>query len=433
MSKKLLTLFCLFAMLASCGGQSFTDTVLWVGQGANYLRTGQAAGEILSPFGKYWEADIGGMGVGAVAIAQVPKEIAKGSDKLAGISQIVFTTSSDGAIFAFDFESGFKVWETRLNGAVGNPTYGEGKVAIACVDATLNCLDAWTGEKVWSVKYNSEADPRPQNSSQIIKGGIIYCALSAKVVIAYDLGDGQEIWKTVVDDSIQASPVMIENRLFVATYAPSVYCLDSTNGKEIWKNSVKYPVTSSLISNGNLVFVPQAFGVVTAFSSVDGKEIWSCELNGTIPFASCLTRDYLVIANALGKTIVALNQNTGKTEFTVNVSEPKSGLVCTSSNVFFGASDGKVYTVDLTTKKVLDAYTFDQNVQTIASREYGDPAIVGGRLFISDGINKLYMLVPKELVPKEQTIKAIQPGDLNEKSIEIKPDDSSKSKKPTSP
>ncbi len=430
MSKKLITLFCLAALLVSCGQQSFTNTALWVGQGGNYLRTGQASGDILGPFGKYWEADVGGLGVGSVAVAQVPQDVSSGSDKLSGITQLVITTSSDGAIFAFDFDSGFKVWETRLQKAVGNPTYGDGKVVVACVDATWNCLNAWTGEKLWSVKFNSEPHPRPQNSSPIIKDGVLYCTHSVKVVIAYGLNDGQEIWKTVVDDSIQASPVMIDGRLFIATYAPTVYCLDANTGKEVWKVGVKYPVTSSLISNGNLVFVPQAFGVVTALSAVDGKEVWSQNIKGTIPFASCLTKDYLVVANALGKNIAAFDPNTGKIAFSVNVAEPKSGLVCTKSDVCFGAADGKVYIVSTSKKSVSEAYAFDKSTQSVAARVYGDPAIVGGRLFISDGINKLYMLVPKNLVPEKQGIKAIQLDKENGKPIEIKPKDS---KGPTSP
>jgi len=398
MIKKVSLLLLLATLLASCGSIQTQNTTLWMGSGGDNLRRANATGEILAPFGKVWAVEVTGLGIGSVAIASVPNEMEK--DNLIGVYRLIYTTGLDGSVSAYEFDFGMKIWEQHLTATNGNILYTNGKIITPCVDGYWYALDAWNGKVVWKTQFSKEPTKYSENSTPAVSGNIVYCVSSNNIILALDVNEGKEVWKAEVKDSIQASPVLVDDILIVSTYEPSVKAYNKNNGKLLWETPTSYPVTSALISNGKLVFAPEAFGVIAAFNVTNGKELWKTDIGGTIPKGSCLWKSMLIVPNGKGE-IVALDQVTGKLEFTIKIPDPTSAVVASGDIVCLTTKDGKVTAIDMNKKYSFEAFSFEKMV-TVRIPNVGDPAILAGRLIISDGVSKLYMLLPKELAPKEK-------------------------------
>lgn len=406
--KKLLTLAVLL-VLAGCSANTDTaGTQLWQGAGMNSWHTGQSQGQLLGPFGKDWNAKLGGIGFSAFAVADVP-DIPLRNDKL--VMRLAFVSTKDGVLYALDWQTGEIIWHQKLSGQAGDPLFAKGRVYVSCADGSWNCYSAWDGTPVWSSRFYSATtvlDPiwkdRAENAAPVADEERLYAVHSTKNVMAFDLVEGREQWHYQLGDAAMSSPVLVDDKLIVVDYSMKVTALNTKTGSRVWVTDIQEKVNSSLLCDGTKVYVVGSFGKVFALSIQDGSISWTLDSGGLIEFSSCFVGKFLAIPNCTKKSIDLVSLDTGvvKESFVLNNIEIGSALVASDNYVCFGTKDGNVCYVDLEKKTAAIGFSFESSKMTGTMRVYGYPAILHGRLLITDGMSEVVLLAPKELAQENE-------------------------------
>lgn len=209
------------------------------------------------------------------------------------------------------------VWKQEVPGSGwSSPVVVSGKVYLtsavqreggtaADVDLTTLCLDAGTGETVWSTvvfeqdgestdkihSKNSHASPTP-----LIEGDRLYVHFGTKGTACLDL-TGKVLWR---NDQIEyspqhgngGSPVLVDGVLIVSCDGSDVQFvtgLDAATGKIRWKQdrpaidrAAKFSFTTPLVItvNGRKQVVSPGTNHVVAYDPTDGSTIWKVAYDG---------------------------------------------------------------------------------------------------------------------------------------------------------
>lgn len=423
--RKVLLMLVSCAILASCGAKAPDLSRIWMGQGGNPMRTSSMEQDILAPFGSKWQAQLNGTRISTVAVAAVPMDVMESNKGMSVVERLVFASSSDGSVYAIDFNFGDKIWEKKMPQPVNSPIYDNGKVIVASQDGMVRALDAWTGNEIWASKFSEKSLDRTENMSLVADDGVVFGAFSSKKAMAFDLSDGNTIWNVDLKDEVQASGVVADGKFIFATYEPAIIALSVDDGKELWKQTCKYPANTSLVCDGTKVYVPTAFGTIIAYELKEGKRVWETDIKGIIPFGSCIKKDWFVVGNGQEKTIIFINLKDGETKKTIKVNGIASGLINAGNFILFAGDDSKLYVMEINNFTVTEAFNFGQGAINTQIRPYPDPVAIAGRVFASDGKDKLHQLLPRILLEDKSKLnnEPTYPGDPEgkEEPKELKP------------
>jgi len=231
----------------------------------------------------------------------------------------------DGAVVAFDAESGADRWRYDTPGAPSGPGKTDGE------DVT---------------------------GSPAAADGVVYVGTSWGRVVALDSADGTEQWRTFVGSQARApaerpdlsGPVVANGRVYVAAYEDHrVYALDPVTGSEVWRADLGGAVHAAPAVTPDTVYVgsytvggclnssiclPEALGgpggTLHALDAGTGAERWTAPLEPAVRSAPAVTTDQVFISN--GDRLSAIDRHDGTRRWDV----PISGRVRSSPAVAGG-------------------------------------------------------------------------------------------------
>lgn len=137
-------------------------------------------------------------------------------------------------------------------------------------DGFVHALKSQTGEKIWSYALSR----RGLNSSIVLDGTKVYATHSEEnldtnvmgTVAAIDITgqgdvtDAKKIWRTNGIQAGYASPVLVDNRLFVIDNAANMHCIDTATGENLWEMSVGKTGWGSAVYADGKLYVPEVNG-----------------------------------------------------------------------------------------------------------------------------------------------------------------------------
>ncbi len=259
---------------------------------------------------------------------QVPKALWKtpltaGFSSLAVEGSIAATLVSrtiDGAprevCVALDSNTGKELWATPLGiakyeggGDSGTPDNGGGdgprstptidSGRVYALDARLNlaCLDAKTGEKIWSKDIIKEHNGRniswENAASPIIEGDLIFMAGGGpgEALLGIDKKTGKTIWKGEDDKMTHATPVVatiLGVRQVVFFTQKGLASVEPKTGKLLWRYAFPYNVSTaaSPVIAGDIAYCAAGYNVGSGAARItktgdtfEAKEIWRTKGN----------------------------------------------------------------------------------------------------------------------------------------------------------
>lgn len=135
------------------------------------------------------------------------------------------------------------------------PTVQDGKVYALGAEGNLACLDAATGDVIWSKDFHADYDTKTAlwgyASHPLIDGDNLLCIVGGEGshVVAFDKNTGEERWKALTSpEQGYSPPTIIEAggvRQLILLRIDAVTSVDPATGEEFW--SVPYEASSGSI------------------------------------------------------------------------------------------------------------------------------------------------------------------------------------------
>ena len=177
-----------------------------------------------------------------------------------------------------------------FGGPRSSPTVAEGKVVTLGVNGVLSCLDASTGDVAWrNDEYDGEVPRFHTSSSPIVVDGTCVAQLGGEdngVIAAFDLSTGQEKWSWEGEGSAYASPVLLrvgDVDVILAETNQSIVGLRASDGKLLWQmpyvvTGRGYNAATPIIAGQTIIYTGSNRGAKAAELASDGAALTAKDL-----------------------------------------------------------------------------------------------------------------------------------------------------------
>ncbi|MDE0689173.1 MAG: PQQ-binding-like beta-propeller repeat protein [Candidatus Poribacteria bacterium] len=301
--------------------------------------------------------------------------------------------SLGGATYCIDTESQKILWRhTSPTPIFSSPAVAGGRVYIGegyhhDSDCHLRCLDARTGEQIWSFPTTSHVESTP-----FIHQGKLYFTAGADGVYCIDALEGEQIWHYPAVHA-DMSPVMHKDKVYFGTgYGDyRIYAVDAQTGAEVWSKQMPYSVWGSPSAEENRVFfglgrgnfsesAPIPAGKVVALDTETGDILWEHEAEDAVLTAIAIQNGYVTFGSRDGY-VYSLQSTDGKLNWKTDLGGPVvSSPAVTMDTIYAATKDGYIYALSTDNGKV--QWEFDTRIINRNIDLYSSPAVANGLLYI---------------------------------------------------
>lgn len=300
-------------------------------------------------------------------------------------------------IYCLDAKTGDAVWSYKTMNSIKNNVIVENGLLLAqdC-SGNVYCIDAQSGKRKW-IAHVDLGSSLNTSSGICVSDGVVYVGCAAGVT-AFKVDTGQRLWENIRNYG-EASPaefVVTGDKLIVSSHWDALVALDKNTGKELWKNKdedIRFRSSTPGIINEDTLIVADSdavmlvdtnTGEITVKKDFEGYNFSSSAqpfVSGDIVYIPTankglvmfnLKNNEIVHETEVGKAMMYTAPYTSGDSKTI---EPT--LIPLSDGSFaFGASDGKLYimSADGEIKKTYD----------IGAPIFGSAAEYNGNLIVSD-------------------------------------------------
>jgi outer membrane protein assembly factor BamB len=285
-----------------------------------------------------------------------------------------------------------RIWQTRVPG--GFPFYIVPKSAPVLVDdviyrgcdaAKMQAFDAATGNIIWEYQATGAAARKGIWSTPAVHEGKLYFGAYNGVVYCLDASSGEEIWTRSYGEWVGASPIVVPRHdlLYIGLeyerpWAKGGLCaLDVHTGEKAWERLVHnfQHGSPSYWQGGDMILWGSADHEMLALEAKSGKPVWSFATERSVKYASAIDEARGIVAFAsFDKNVYVLDLKTGS-----KLGAWETGEICYTTplilgnKLFCGSGDRKLHIMDL------DRMERIKTIETCA-RIYASPKAVGDRV-----------------------------------------------------
>ena len=184
----------------------------------------------------------------------------------------VFTVTSKGRVYAFDYESLADLFEVDLpfnspSECKSSPVFYDGVLYVASKSTNnkgeIFAINAYTGEIIW------RSGPLANFVSSLTANtNFLFVGSEDHVLYAIGRADGKVKWKYSTRGRIMSTPAITEDKVFTASADGNIYALDF-KGDLQWKYSLGGEIISSPAISSNKLTITQSNNVVTFADDID--------------------------------------------------------------------------------------------------------------------------------------------------------------------
>lgn len=189
-----------------------------------------------------------------------------------------------------------RVWSRKIGRGLGKkyieitPAIVAERVLVADAYGTVMALNRFDGNLIWRTRVgrpdrkglfdlNNRSDPSFVAGGIGIGEGLMFLGTVRGDIIALDIGDGKEIWRTQLSGEILAPAVADEDIVAVQTSDGKLYALEVANGDVRWVFDTQDPIltlrgTGSPVIDRGHVFAGFANGLVASVEIASGYPAW---------------------------------------------------------------------------------------------------------------------------------------------------------------
>jgi outer membrane protein assembly factor BamB len=304
------------------------------------------------------------------------------------VAGVVYVASADKHLYAVDVATGDQKWKQKLGAPIkASPAVKDGRVYVGDVDGKLFCRDAATGKEVWTYECPGEINSGCNFFKDTILVGSYDGTLTAVSL------DGKKVWEFKLDQPINGSPAVAEDRTFVAGCDNVLHVIDATTGKELAAVDIEGQSGATAAVAGDFVVAGTMSNQVVAVNWKAAKKAWAFEAPRRQQpfFASAALAGDRAVVGSRDKKVYAVELKTGNEAWNFTTDGMVDGsAVVVKDRVYVGclSNDGNFYALDLKTGKKLQELNLDSPVT-------GSPAVGPDCILIGTEKGTLYCLGAK--------------------------------------
>ena len=219
---------------------------------------------------------------------------------------ILYIGSGDGKLYTLDAQTGQVRWSYKTGGHIASdPAINDEIVAVMSQDSYLHIVDKQTGRK--RLDYRTMY----ARGSPALSGDWAYTADQLGIVAAIDWHKREvpfeknarwfttQLWAWgflpelpplkglawaafLPGNDFIASPIVTDDRLYLAASERRVHALDRQTGDVIWTFKADGFFLAAMTLVGDGLFIGDRFGTMYAVSAETGEELWRFETDGPI-------------------------------------------------------------------------------------------------------------------------------------------------------
>jgi len=343
-----------------------------------------------------------GAGMGSPVIANEKVYVTGIPDTLSGTGRLHVLDLEGRLLWTKDYGSDF----TELfAGARSTPTVAGEFIYIESGNGVVYCLDATTGEKVWSVDFfrdfGADSVQFGFSESLLIDGDKIYCTPGGRTsnMVALNRFTGAIIWSSTGsgEKATYSSPVVFTHqrtRIIVNMTASSILGISADNGEVLWRfhqfqdnnihaNTPIFDRGEVLVSSASR---KDSSGLVMLKLSPDGRtaEIkWRNREIINLMGGAIMNDSNIYLSAYLQPKWYCVNRETGKIRYTSK--DLGGGVVISADGLLYCYTerDGEIAIVEATPEQMKVISRFRVPLGT--AQHWAHPVISHGKLFIRHG------------------------------------------------
>jgi outer membrane protein assembly factor BamB len=248
-----------------------------------------------------------------------------------------------GDVFCLDARTGDRIWTTACGSEIrSSPRVRDGMVIVGTMDGRVEALDLGDGTRLWSQRIGEAV----WASAHIGDDFIIASTTDGSVVKMNH--DGRIVWRVKPGAGIHSTPLCIDAAGIVVFGAKDtyVYAYSISRGDLMWRYATGGKVDGTPAADDKAIYVGSEDGNLYALD-MSGVFIWKCALGGAV-LSRPLIIDETVYVTSYGSLIAAVEKEKGEIVRTYRTSSPVYSSPChDGERIFFGSNGGVFYALRL--------------------------------------------------------------------------------------
>jgi outer membrane protein assembly factor BamB len=128
-------------------------------------------------------------------------------------------------------------------------------------------------------------------------------------VYALNIGDGSQAWEFATDDRVWASPVVVDDRVYVASLDHHLYALDLATGEVRWQLETAGSVSATPVYANGYLWIGDFASTLYQVDLATGEAVWTYEANDWLWSTPVADGNTLYFGD-VGGAVYALNTDT---------------------------------------------------------------------------------------------------------------------------
>jgi outer membrane protein assembly factor BamB len=215
-------------------------------------------------------------------------------------NETVYIGAYDGALYAFDLESGDRHWRTSLGDSIGSsPGYVDGEVYIAVEhtepSGSLAAVDALDGSVTW---IDDRPTDHPHSTLAIDRDtGTLVVGSNDGSLYAWEFPERSFAWSFETDGAIKGPVATADGAAFFGSWDHNVYRVDLETGKQDWAFAADLDVMTGPAVLEDVVYAGSHDHTLYAIERDSGDQRWALSTGGMLTGCPVATPAHVLVGS----------------------------------------------------------------------------------------------------------------------------------------
>ena len=334
----------------------------WLMYGGDKSRVNRTGEEIAPPLEQLWEYNA----LAGIASSPLVRD------------SVMLVTTLHGEVQAVNVNNGRRLGYVVLESSIaGTPAWDGANVYVPIASGTesLVCLGLNKAERRWSVSIGSI------ESSPLVIGDHLYVTTLDGILYALDKMDGEELWKFETAPKgrrkpIRSSPASDGEVIVFGSDDGTLYAVNLKDGSLRWKYETSASIFATPVIKGGRAFVGSQDGGFSCVDVATGSLMWKYETGSRIYGSASANNDLVFIGSADG-TLHALLAESGTKAWTFMArSVINSAPLVAGTYLYVGSLDRTLYALSAASGEELWRLPFEGRIKV-------SPVLWGNTLLVT--------------------------------------------------